>query len=424
MLDRSRPPQIKEIGHLELPEPRRWQLRNGIPVYSINLGTQEVVKIELIFLAGRPYEAQKLVARATANLLKEGTQRLSSEDIAEHFDYYGATLSMPFQMDTADVILYSLNRHLPALLPVLTELLRDPAFPQRELKAFVRRNQQLLLEDLSKTDVLTYRQITECFFGIDHPYGYNTTAETYDALERQHLFDHFERYYHAGNALLILSGCVDSTVERLVDEHLGQLRAGPPVPPPQPMVLTTSPRRVDLVKPGAVQTSIRIGRRLFSRHHEDAHGFYVLNAILGGYFGSRLMENIRERKGYTYNISSSYDAMRFDGSFQIGADVGNEYTDRTLTEIRREIDKLCSRSAPRSEMEMLRNYLMGTLLAMLDGPFNMSETVRTLLTEDLPLTTFADLADTVRSITPRQIRDLARQYLQPEDLWTVVCGPE
>lgn len=423
MLDRSQTPPIHTFSSLQLTRPRLLRLRNGLPVYILDKGTQEVTRLEVVYLAGRPFEARPLLARAATGLLKEGTRSRSAEDLSEFFDFYGATLSFPFNLDTASVILYALNRHLPDLLPVFAEMLAEPAFSEKELETFVRRNQQALRDDLSKNDVVSYREITAHIFGESHPYGYNSTPETYTDLRREDIAAHHQRLMHANNAFVILSGRITSEIEQLIDTYLGDLPGGSPAPALDLHPSTLSPRPVKIARPETLQTSVRLGRRLFTRRHEDYAGMFVLNTILGGYFGSRLMENIREDKGYTYNIYSSVDTMRYDGAFHIGAEVGNEHVAGTLKEIEHEMAVLREELVDEEELAMVRNYLMGNFLTMLDGPFNISEAISTLLSDDAPLEDFEKLVATVSQITPEDLRELARRYLDIEDYWLVTVGP-
>jgi predicted Zn-dependent peptidase len=419
---RKQRPPIKALTEVRLPPAEVWTLRNGMPVYSAALGTQEIIRLELVFWAGRPYEQQPLTAMAAAHLLKEGTRHRPGRELAEFFDFYGANLRLPFQMDTTNVVLYCLNRHLETVLPVLAEMIAEPAFPPEELASLVRRRKQSLLEDLSQNDVVAYRQITECFFGAGHPYGYNSSPAAYDQLTAPLLAAHHQRLVHASNGFIVLSGQVTPVVTAQLDRYLGDLPRG--VAPPDPALpeQPEQPRQLFIARPNTAQTAIRIGRRLFSRQHPDAHGLYVLANLLGGYFGSRLMENLREDKGYTYNVSASYDSLRWDGSFQIDAEVGNEVVEATRREIFSEISRLQDELVPPAEMDMLRNYLMGACLSMVDGPFNWAETVRTLLSEGLPLSAFAELVDTILHIQPRQLQELARRYLQTSDCWEVIVG--
>ncbi len=422
MPNRKIAPSIRPIEKLELPPVESIRLDNGMPVYLIDVGTQEALKLELVFFAGRPYEEKQMVARATASLLKEGTRQRDSAQIAEAFDFFGSSLSAPQSLDTANLVVYSLNRHFESILALLSEILAEPAFPEQELMAFIQRNQKSLREDLSKNEVLAYRKITEVIFGESHPYGYNSTPETYGALIREDLIRHFQRCYTVDNSVLFVSGKIDDQVVPLLNRFLGQLdRKGKPVMNAFPAI-PSHPKKIHLEHPGTVQSAIRIGRHLFDRKHPDFPGLYVLNTVLGGYFGSRLMANIREEKGYTYNIYSLLDTMRFDGSFYIGTEVGKEFTENSLREIYREMEQLCQDPVGEEELTMVRNYLLGSFLSMVDGPFNVADVVKTLVLEDLPLDYFTQLVDATRYTTAKDLLDLSQKYLVPDKMWEVVVG--
>ncbi len=422
MLDRSKAPVIFPIDRIDLPEPRIVRLDNGIPVYITDMDAQDAIRLEVVFGAGRTAEHKQLAARATAALLKEGTAIHHSADIAEKLDYFGATLSFPFHLDSANLVLFALGRHLRDLLPLLADILENPVFPEDELRQFVQRNQKLLLEELSKNDVVAYRQITEAFFGSDHPYGYNSTVETFGALTRDDLVAHFERCYTADNCQIFFSGSIQPAYLEILNQTVGQLkrRGRPDIPVPSPGNQTPASIRIPM--PGTVQTAIRIGSPLFTRSHPDYAGFYILNTILGGYFSSRLMENIREEKGYTYNIYSTSEHMFHGGCFYIATEVGNAYRDATLKEIYQELEKLRSEPVGEEELAMVRNYLMGQLLTMVEGPFNISELIRGLIQEGLPMDFQSRMVHIVQTITPEEIRLLARKYLRREQLWEVVAG--
>lgn len=422
MPNRSEAPPIRDIKNLHLPPPRTVRLDNGLPVYVIDMGAQPVVKLEVVFFAGRPYEHKELAARATVGLLKEGVASADSAKIAEHFDFFGSSLSFPFDLDTSNIVLYSLGKHFEKVLPLFTELLTQPTFPEVELRRFIKRNRQRLQVDLQKNDVVAYRQITEDIFGSHHPYGYNSYLDTYDRLQRTDLIRHFERYYNSDNALIIISGRVEESMLETLNRHLGQ--AIPNGAPGRPVLEGRGkpPGKRWIDHPDTVQTAVRIGRQLFNRRHPDYFGMYVLCTVLGGYFGSRLMENIREDKGYTYHIFSMIDTMIHDGFFYIGTEVGSEFVEDTRAQIYREMETLQEQLVDREELQMVRNYLLGNFLTMLDGPFNVADLIKELLTEALPLSFFEDWVQAVRSIPAETLRDLARRYFQAEDLWEVSVG--
>ncbi len=422
MLDRTIAPPIKNIESIILPTPRVVMLDNGIPVHIISMGTQKVLKLEIVYNAGRPYEAKRLLSRATAGLLKEGTRSRSSGAMAEEIDFFGGSITSPFSLDSSCVALHCLTKHFDNLLPLLAEMISEPAFPDKELQTYIDNNKQSLSIELTKNDVIAYRKITEFMYGADHAYGYNSEAETYDSLSRNDILQHFEQHYHAGNAKIIISGLVEDVHIALINKHLGQLVRKEASVPNIPVVNVGAAQKIKIQHDDTIQTAIKIGRRLVTRSHPDYPGLHVLNTVLGGYFGSRLMMNIREDKGYTYNIYSTVEPMQYDGYFYIATEVGNDFVASTIEEIYKECASLQQKLVPKKEMEMLRNYLLGGLLTGIDGAFNVSEIVKPYISEDLPLSLFDDFVETVKNITSKELRRLAQVYLNKEDLWEVVVG--
>ncbi|MEL6654966.1 MAG: pitrilysin family protein [Bacteroidota bacterium] len=422
-MPKKQPPAIHPVREISLPKVETHVLANGLPCYHINRGTQDVVRIEFVCWGGRPFELHPLVARATAAMLKEGSKNRAGKTIAEHFDYYGAGLSIPFQMDTGNLAMFSLVRQLPQVLPVFIELLCEPRFDATDLASYQRRKQQSLREDLGKAEVVAYRQITECFYGSEHPYGYNSSDEAFAALQPAWLKEHHQRCFHAGNGFVLISGRFDEATAAYIHQQLAQIPSREAVSPGEYIVPKQPAQTLRLPHAAGGQAAIRVGRRLFDRTHPDAQGMYLLTQLLGGYFGSRLMENIREDKGYTYNISAAYDTLRFDGTFQIDTEVSTAYVEPTLKEIQHELKRLREELIAEDELQMVRNYLMGSFLTMIDGPFNWAETVRTIKAENLSLEALQALIHTVQTIEAPALQRLAQEYFQEADLWTVVVAP-
>lgn len=405
-----------------LPLPNVIRLDNGLPLYVLDFPGHEILKVEAVYRAGRPEESKRLASRATARMVREGTRTRNAAAIAEHIDFYGGTLSIPANLDTANFLLFSLHKYAAELIPVFAEVLQEPMFPADELETFKRTSIQELLVDLDKVEVLAYRKITELIFGTEHPYGYNSTPEDYTALQTADLEEHFQRWYTPANCRIFVSGHVDGRVLDLLNRHFGQIRREGAVLAPAPAVADGQPQAIRIQHPGSLQTAIKIGRRLFSRKHPDYNGVFVLNTILGGYFGSRLMMNIREKRGFTYNIYSTADAMLHDGCWYIATEVNSGKATATVKQIFAEMKRLCEEPPSEAELAMVRNYLLGMLLNGLDGPLNTSDLIKSLVTEDLPLDAFDTLVHTIRTITPAQLQELAVRYLQPEAFWTVLVG--
>ncbi|WP_116125731.1 M16 family metallopeptidase [Lewinella sp. IMCC34183] len=388
---------------------------------AIHVEQAPILSLEMIWRAGRPYEAQRFLAGTTNALLVEGTRHRPAAALESLFEQYGTSLETPDDYDTANLSLATIVRHADRLLPVMTEVIAEPAFSERELKRYRKRSRQQLREDLQDPDTLAYRYLSEATFGADHPYGYGGTKEDYDALTVAAVRDHYARYYGAGNATLRVVGQLSDRVECLLEATFGQLPAGAPVASPDYPEPITSPELIRVHRPRAQQTLIRRGRRGIRVTDADYPALCVLETILGGYYGSRLMRNIREEKGFTYGIDSDLDTYRFDGTFGIAADVANENLEAVRAEINTEMEKLRQELVPPSELDMVRAYLLGGLIMDLDGPLAVSSRYRSAIIKEYDAAAHLHrLDETIRTITATEIQDLAQRYLLPELDWEVI----
>jgi predicted Zn-dependent peptidase len=419
---RRKAPPIQRIAPLPFPDVQHCTLRNGIPVYMLPHPKHEALKFEWVYRAGRPEEIKPLVARATARLLREGASRYSGAELAEQLDFYGSSLQTPVNLDTANLVLYSLRKYAEATLPFVADMLLKPSFPENELHLFKENSIRELAVELEKGDVVAYRVLTEMLFGSTHPYGYNSTPELYRALVRDDLVHHHARWHTPARSAVFLSGGINDQLLQRIEDLFGDTS------PDAPEAHTVAPAPVyppetrRIPQPGSLQTAIKVGRRLFNRHHEDFNGLFVLNTLLGGYFGSRLSMNIRENHGFTYNIYSSVDAMLHDGFLYIATEVDHRNTEATLREIYAEMTRLQQESVPDHELEMVRNYLLGMLLNGIDGPLNTSDLLRSYVVDGLPTNAYNVLTDTIKHITAPDLQALAQQYLNPADYSVVLVG--
>lgn len=419
---RARAPLIHQLIAPRMPAIRQWSLQNGMPVYEIRTGTQDILKIEVLFRAGRPFEPAHQVARFTCQGMREGTSSLTGAMISEHFDYYGSSLVTSESLDHSGFVLYCLKKHLPEILPVMADILLSPSFDPAELDKLKRSAVDRLKLDLSKNDFLAYREFTSAIFGADHPYGYNSTEETLRSVSYEALRMHHSERYVAANGLLMVSGKVDDEVCSLLDEWLGKLPAGSFATDPVLPLHPTPTGRIDFRSQNKHQVALRIGRRLFTRDHADFNGMYVLNTILGGYFGSRLMMNLREDMGVTYNIYSSLDTMLLDGLFLISMETDPEYLAQGAEQIYAEMDRLCNEPVEEEELSMVRNYILGYLLTAMDGPLHVSELVKGMLLEGVGLGSFDELVSTICHIQPNELQELAVKYLRKDDMLELVVS--
>ncbi len=420
--NRRTPPPIRPVQNLQLPDIQRVTLRNGIPVLVVALGTQPLVKVDVIFGSGRFEEKKRLVSRAVSRLLRDGTRSRSGAQIAEDLDTWGASVSVPSSLDTASFQLFALKKYFAESLEIFAEILTEPSFPEKELDTFVKASVAELSIELTKGETVAYRVLTEKMYGSGHAYGWNSTAETYESLRVEDLKEHFDEFYVAQNCQIVVSGMVDDQVLALLDQKIGSIPSGktPAAPDFSKNFEEKKPARLEIALPNSMQAAIKIGCRVVSKTHPDFKGLFVLNTVLGGYFGSRLMANIREKRGLTYNIYSTVDALQHDSYFYIGTEANAEKVAEVEAQIFKELEKLRRRLVPESELEMVKNYLLGVLLMSLDGPMNVSEVVRSMAIDGVPFSDFENLVSEIRSITPERLQFLAKKYLTKKSMWTVV----
>jgi predicted Zn-dependent peptidase len=419
MSKQSASPPIYQIDKIGFPTPKTMFLKNGMQVFIIEGGSQEVCKIDFMFEAGRPHEHKRLTAATVAGIIKEGTIKSSASAIAEAVDHCGASISSPFSFDHIDLQLVCLSKHLTHLLPLLVEIVRKPLFDDAELTLFKKRTIQRLAVDLSHNDVVCYREATAQYFGKEHPYGYNSDESSYLAVTKEDLIHHHQRFFGPQNGKIFIAGKFTPdllpALDMLLADWQPKTEKVTPLLPVLPSVRYHF--RGDMGKP---QSAIRIGRPLFNRNHPDWPAMFLLNTILGGYFGSRLMKNLREKRGLTYGVHSSVESLKYHGYLSISLETEKTNVKKVLKEIYREIDILRQETVPEAELQMVKNYTGGYLLSLMDGPLQILEVLKNNLSEDSPVDFTAQLLHRLAKITASEIRSTAQRYLRQDDLYEVV----
>lgn len=422
-VDRKNGPEIKKITELRIPPITREILPNGIELLEVNMGTQNLVQLEVIFRGGRINEAQKGVSRAVARLLKEGTKSYTGSELAEEVDFYGANISSGASLDYSYVKIFTLNRYFQEMLPLLEEVLYHPTFSEEELGKYTKNSIQKLKVETAKSELVAYKAITEKLYGEDHVYGYNSTNEIYNGLTREKLVEYYETTYGTDNCVILLSGRITEEVRSSVKAMFGrQPRKNVGLDYKEPAVDIPKNFSIRIKAEDNLQSAVKIGCRLFKRNHPDFQDMFVLNTILGGYFGSRLMSSLREEKGYTYNIYSSIDMMIYDGYFNVSTEVGNEYLQATLDGIYEELEILKNEKIGAEELEMVKNYLSGNFLNMVDGPFKVAGIAKVIALNDLGVDFYQKLMARIHSITAEDLQLLAKKYFIRDNMVEIIVG--
>lgn len=421
--------QIPPINKIETPTPFEYDYYstgNGIELYSIpSSHSLELVKIEVVLNKGRYDEEKRLSSRFCARMLKEGSENHSSDAINDFFDYYGADFQVRYHLDYASFSLMCIKKYMRKLIPLFFEIIGAPSFNAEELELLKKRAKSKLKLATADNDALSFRIITEKIFGNDHPYGYNSTEDDITAITIDDLYQFHKRNYRSSFFKAYISGSIDGDIISMVEEYLYKIPN--PVNANEqsiPEVSAEPPNEFYMKNNYAfnAQSSIKIGKRIIKRDHDEYLGVHFLNTLLGGFFGSRLMQNIREKEGLTYNIYSDLEPMKYDAYFIIGTDIKTENIKKVLELIYGEIYKLQSTLVGREEIRMVRNYIKGYLLSYLDGVFSKAEIVKILTIEGMDVKWVFDFFEKIDQVKSEDIMELAKKYLKKEQLFTVVVN--
>lgn len=418
MLDRTQAPVFVKSNSFQLPQASKTTLPNGVKVIHLDNIHQDLAKIELVFEAGRWFEPKPEVSHFTVQMLGKGTKSKSSREIAEIFDRYGAHIELASDYDFATVSLYALTKHIHLLIPVLFEILASPAFNQSELSQFKEHFIQALRVKNEKTSYLASKLIRQKVFGLEHPYGKSADIGDVENILTSDLSDFFASRMKPTHAF-ILGQVNEKDYEELTHRINGLGIANSNLPS------YTFPNQLSppeyVTKTGSVQTSIRFGKNTVQRSHPDYPGLLLLNYYLGGYFGSRLMKNLREKKGLTYGISSSISSFKNESLILIGTDVNRENRDLAIDEIIQEI-KFLQTEINVDELELAKRHFIGSLQGDTASPFSVMDKIKNIELNQLMNNYYQNLISAVDQITSQRLSELAFEYLQEDSFSEVSVG--
>lgn len=424
-VNRTIQPEILEPEQLAIQIPERRILPNGVSLNVINAGENEVIRIDLLMKGGRWQQSQPLQALFANRMLREGTKRYSAAEIAEKLDYYGAWLELSSASEYDFITLYSLNKYLPQTLDVLESIVKEPLFPEKELDIIVNNNIQQFLINTSKVDFLAHRGLVKAIYGEQHPSGHLVQEEDYHRINPALLREFYTHNYHSNNCSIYLSGKVDDDSIRRIESIFGTEPWGTDFRSPENktfIAVTSAEKRIFIERSDALQSAVRMGMLSLDRKHPDYLNARVLVTLFGGYFGSRLMSNIREEKGYTYGISAGIMPYPGQGVLAINAETANEFVEPLISEVYNEIDRLQNELVSDEEFSTVKNYMLGDMCRSYESPFSLADAWIFVQTSGLQDSYFADALNAVKAVTPQEIRELAQRHLCKENLKEVVSG--
>ncbi|MFI3261599.1 MAG: pitrilysin family protein [Rikenellaceae bacterium] len=420
MPNRTEAPKISIPENLNILQFETIKTANNIDLHYINTGSQDVIRISVVFKAGVKYQSKIFQASSMIAMLAEGTTNFNSDSFAEKVDFYGIYFDQSIDRDYCVVTVCCLQRFLGITLELLKESLTCPTFPQKEFDIFRNKKKQTILIDREKVNVLAREEFIKSLFGEKHPYGTIGAVEDLDKLTTEDLKSFFNEYICAENCFAVVTGKFNDSDLKEVSTVLEQLKSN--------KVATFSPiepiskKESSIIKENSLQTSIRIGKVLFNRNHEDFAAMQILSTVLGGYFSSRLVKNLREDKGYTYGVSSMMINHEDSGYFAITTEVAAEYAEDSIKQIFYEIERLQTELVTEEELEMVKNVMIGEVLRVLDGPFGINDVVIENIQNNTDNNYLLDMIQQVKTITNKDLQNLACKHLQIDSLSTIYVG--
>lgn len=424
MIDRTIPPPFHLVDDIHIIQATSQPLDNGAQLHMLNAGTQDLLKIEITISAGNFYEHKGGASYFTAKMLGEGTKHYSSQELTRYIDQYGAFIDYNHGVDRMSVSLYTLSKHAEKLFPILREIITHSLFPEDELTKLQSVTLQNLQVNKQKNSYVASKKFRELLFGAEHPYGRNINEKIINGIQKEDLTTHFhQRILHAPFDL-ILVGKIGAREIKLANKFFGDLPINLELSQAHPNhTIDPSDEKLFVInKEDSLQSSLRLGQRIFNKNHPDYFKLMFTNEIFGGYFGSRLMRNIREDKGFTYGIYSNLIMFQRIGYWVIGSDVKKEFTEQTLEEIRKEAHKMQEELVDKQELETVRNYILGSFAGSISTPFDLADIFKSIYFNDLDYSFYDHYINAIKNMDAQTILETAREYLNFDNLLKVIVG--
>lgn len=418
------PPSIKPVVIDEMALPVEVVMPNGVPIYVLKGYNKGIIRLELLFKGGYAIQDKPLQATFTNRMLREGTADLPADEISRKLDYYGAWIENYSSQKCNHVVLYCLCKHFVPLLTLLEKIVKEPLFPENNLD-IVRRSGKAHFEvNSQKVDVLAQRHFENALWGDNHPLGHVVEAVDYDNITRDDLVNYHKRIYNSQNLAIFISGDVNEAEMSAVKNIFGSCSWGECRDNGEIAVKAPSSKlgRRNVRLGGTVQSAVKIGFMAMDVSNPDFHKFRFLTVLLGGYFGSRLMSNIREENGYTYHISAEVDAYGKRNAFMISSETANEYVDLCIKEIYKELDKLRNEPIDENEVEHVRNYILGEMCRECEGLTAKSEVFVNAWLSGESFASVNEYLEVVKSVTASELSRVAKENLTPANMIEIVVG--
>ncbi len=416
-LDRTIPPLVHSVSDISLPEIKSVSI-NGIKTHAHLAQGSGTFKIELLTKGSQLYAKTSALSQLAIKMLNEGTESKSSSDLAKAVDSIGSFLEVSPGFDYATVSIYGLPKYFEENLQLISELIYQPLFSSSSLDSLKNREVDKLKTNMEKGSYISSINLRKGLFGTSHAYGKHLIESEISLVSTDDILG-----FHESNTQdfdIYIAGDLPNDYEILISKYFRSFHGS--IQTHNTVNTLHRSENSSHKNPKFVQSSIKFGKRLFNRSHTDYFKFIVLNELLGGFFGSRLMKNIREDKGFTYGIHSNLYSLLHDGYFLIGTDVNQENEQETIDEVLREIQLLQTNLVEQEELDTVKNYMIGVFVNSFASPFAGIVKFKTLNSQGIDKSFYSKYVSSIRSISAEELKQTAEQYLQVDSLALSVAG--
>lgn len=420
-MNRKHQPTYEPLQGVALLPAKQFVLNNNIPVqYTTTIGVG-IIKVDFVLAAGIRNQNQKCVADLVCNMLTEGTKKFPGNKLLEAFNSLGAYIQPKLGADDMTLSLICLSKYSSHCFTIIHSILTEALLEYGIIKKHIMRGKQLIEVNEKKTKYMCRRVFKEIVLGRDNSYGSPVKQEDYDNIPRETLVTFYNNYVNNGLKNIYLSGDVTQNVL----ENLGIFSDYKPYNTeikdvPSSTISIQNQTIVSLKE--SVQSTLRIGKTCINRSDKDFQGLMISNMILGGYFGSRLMKNIRENLGLTYGIFSSIETYRAAAFFYIEADLNADKIELAISEIKKEFQLLYEERINPQELIVAKNYLVGSLLRGLDGPFASIDKYRMFNDFGLTYDYYDTYVNNIWAFSLENLKFITQKHLNFDSMSIVYAG--
>ncbi len=428
-LDRSKIPPAGKPPVLRVPTWTKATLANGAELMVSEKHDLPLVSFSLTILGGAfQYEPadRRGLASITASMMSEGTKTRDGDALSNALQLLGTNVSVGIGGESGAISFVSTSGKFAATLDILADMLLNPTFPSEALER--QRAQRLVALNQAKAQPgsIASRVFPRVLYGTAHPFGQNTTEESYKAITRDDVVAFHKSYFQPGRALITVTGDVTpAAAKATIEKALAAWSPGGSKPAfSYPALPQTPPATIYLVdKPGAAQSTFAIGNPGPPRNTPDFYALQVMNTMLGGLFQSRLNANIREDKGYSYGVRSSFSFGRGPGPFQAGGDVQSAKTDAALIEFMKELRGIAgSRPVTDEELATAKDALIQRLPGMFASVGAINGAITSLWAQGLPDNYYQNYGKEIAAVTKDDVVRVAKQYIDLGHLSVIIVG--